>query len=106
MSRAAALLSALCLASSAAAQDGPDLAAGRAIVEANCAACHAIGRDDLSRHPDAPAFRTLHEKYPLENLEEALAEGIYTGHPDMPEFQSTPREIADIIAYLASLSGE
>ena len=76
---------------------------GRALVEANCARCHAIGKLDASPHPDAPAFRTLSQRYPLEDLEEALAEGISTGHPDMPEFVASPEQIAAIIGYLGSL---
>ena len=90
----------------AAAQGEADILSGKAIIEANCAGCHAIEAADTSPHPDAPAFRTLHEKYPLESLEEAFAEGIYTGHPDMPEFEATPRQITDIIAYISSLSGD
>jgi hypothetical protein len=36
----------------------------------------------------APPFRTLHERYPVENLEEPLAEGIISGHPSMPNSSS------------------
>jgi hypothetical protein len=32
----------------------------------------------------------LEARYPLEALEEALAEGIVTGHPDMPQFALEP----------------
>jgi mono/diheme cytochrome c family protein len=41
--------------------------------------------------------------YPPESLAEALAEGIVSGHPDMPEFVFKPPEIEAIIAYLDSL---
>ena len=41
--------------------------------------------------------------YPVESLEEALAEGISTGHPTMPEFRLDPDQIGDVIAYLKSL---
>ena len=34
---------------------------GRAIAEANCASCHAIGRTGASPNPKAPAFRLLLE---------------------------------------------
>ena len=52
----------------------------------------------------APPFRTLHERYPVENLSEALAEGIRTGHPAMPQFDALDAEqIDDLIAYLKSL---
>lgn len=34
---------------------------------------------------------------------EALAEGIVTGHPDMPAFTFSPTQIGAIIAYIKSL---
>ena len=76
---------------------------GQALVEFNCARCHAIGKTDQSTHPDAPAFRTLSKRYPITDLEEALAEGISTGHPDMPEWVASPDQIEAIIAYISSL---
>ncbi|TIS53082.1 cytochrome c [Mesorhizobium sp.] len=76
---------------------------GKALVELNCARCHAIGKTDRSSHPDAPAFRILSQRYPLTDLEEALAEGISTGHPDMPEWVASPDQIEAIIAYIGSL---
>ncbi len=79
------------------------VAHGRALVETNCARCHAIGLDDESTHPEAPAFRTLSERYPLDALEEAFVEGITTGHPDMPEFVATPDQIGAIISFLDTL---
>ncbi|MDW6024789.1 cytochrome c [Mesorhizobium sp. BAC0120] len=79
------------------------VARGRTLVEANCARCHAVGSNDKSPHPDAPAFRTLSSRYPVEDLAESLAEGISTGHPDMPEFVASPDQIDAIIAYLRSL---
>jgi hypothetical protein len=51
----------------------------------------------------APPFRSLHERYPVENLQESLAEGIITGHPSMPEFRLDPDQITDVIAYLKTL---
>jgi cytochrome c len=76
---------------------------GRAILEANCARCHAIGKDDASKHPEAPPFREVVKRYPPENLAEALAEGIISGHPDMPEFVFQPPEIEAIVRYLGTL---
>jgi cytochrome c len=51
----------------------------------------------------APPFRTLHNRYPIENLEEALAEGIRTAHPEMPQIELDPDQINDLTAYLKSL---
>jgi len=77
---------------------------GHAFVQANCARCHAIGKSGSSPFAAAPPFRTLHRRYPIEDLEEPLAEGIVTGHPAMPEFQLDPEQVGDVIAYLKSLS--
>jgi cytochrome c len=75
---------------------------GRAFAQSNCASCHAIGAADESRLPEAPPFRALHERYPVEDLAESLAEGIKTSHP-MPEFQLDGAQVDDLIAYLKSL---
>jgi cytochrome c len=53
--------------------------------------------------PIAPPFRDLHNRYPVEALEEALSEGIRVGHPSMPEFSLDPDQIVDLIAFLRSL---
>jgi hypothetical protein len=36
----------------------------------------------------------------VESLEEALGEGIVTGHPEMPEFKLDSGQIGDLISYL------
>jgi cytochrome c len=97
---AAALMTGFGLATAAA---EPLVEHGRALVEANCSACHATGPAGESPHRDAPPFRTLWQRYPLETLEEAFAEGIYTGHPDMPPFIASPEQIEAIIAYISAL---
>ena len=45
------------------------------IVRTNCARCHAIDKVSESPLKVAPPFRTLHLRYPIESLEEPLAEG-------------------------------
>jgi hypothetical protein len=52
----------------------------------------------------APPFRELPKRYPVDHLAEALAEGIVTGHPAMPEFTFTPREIEALLSYLSTLA--
>lgn len=73
---------------------------GQAIAERLCAQCHAVGKTGKSPHKDAPPFRTFAAKWPLEDLEESLAEGIVTGHPDMPPFAFEPDDIAALIDHL------
>ncbi|MBR1088669.1 cytochrome c [Bradyrhizobium manausense] len=76
---------------------------GKAYARANCARCHAIDRRSDSPLKIAPPFRTLHQRYPIDSLEEALAEGIYTGHADMPAFELEPEQIHDLLSYLKTL---
>ena len=80
-----------------------DLAQGGALLQKHCGSCHATGRTDASRDKDAPAFRSLGQRYPIESLEEALAEGMLSGHPDMPEFSFDADEVGVIIGYLKSI---
>ncbi len=81
----------------------PDAQRGQTFVRTNCSQCHSIDKVSPSPLNIAPPFRTLHLRYPVEHLEEALAEGITTGHPTMPEFKLHPDQIGDVIAYLKSL---
>lgn len=81
-----------------------DEAVGKAFAEANCSRCHAIGRTDESKLSTAPPFRELHKRYPIESLEEALAEGMVTGHPEMPEVQLDPEGIDSLLNYINSLA--
>ncbi len=101
-------LSALCFLSALLTASGPLLAQdaaqrGHRYVQENCGLCHSVERFGSSPLPLAPPFRTLHERYSVEDLEEALAEGIVTGHDNMPQFMFEPIEIEDIIAYLRTL---
>ena len=76
---------------------------GKTFALNNCARCHSIDRVSPSPLKIAPPFRTLHLRYPIETLEEALAEGISTGHPAMPQFQLDPGQINDLLSYLKTL---
>ncbi|HKM88011.1 MAG TPA: cytochrome c [Xanthobacteraceae bacterium] len=76
---------------------------GLVFLRTNCASCHSIDKVSESPLKVAPAFRTLHLRYPVENLRESLAEGIITGHPTMPQFQLDPGQVTDVIAYLKLL---
>jgi len=99
---ALSILAAMILAGPAWAED-LSVTRGRTFARANCAQCHAIGRTDESPLRIAPPFRDLHKRYPVESLEEPLAEGIMTGHPSMPQFQLYPDQISDLIAYMKTL---
>jgi cytochrome c len=87
----------------AAAGDAGAVKRGEALLAKDCSRCHAIASTGESRHPQAPPFRTLGKRYRIESLEEALGEGIISGHPDMPEFQFVPADVGAIVAYLNSI---
>jgi cytochrome c len=76
---------------------------GRALVKKDCSRCHATGTEGFSPNPEAPPFRTLSSKYPVEDLAESLAEGIVSGHPEMPIFVFSPHDVDAIIDYLQSI---
>lgn len=80
-----------------------DAEKGRVFLEDKCGGCHAVGASGDGPLAAAPPFRVLGERYPPETLEEALAEGIVTGHADMPEVVAPPETIDDIIAWLAKI---
>jgi mono/diheme cytochrome c family protein len=79
------------------------VAQGKRLALLYCAECHAIDKVSPSPLRIAPPFRTLHERYPVETLQEALAEGIVTGHPSMPEFRFEADQVGDFMAFLKSL---
>jgi cytochrome c len=81
----------------------PSLARGKELLQSNCARCHAIGSSGNSPHAEAPPFRRLGQRYSIDNLAEALAEGLSTGHPDMPEFMFEPEDVGAILAYLHAI---
>ena len=97
------LIAAITTAPVAAQERNAPVRRGEILLSTNCARCHAIGTTCLSPHSAAPPFRTLSRKYPIEGLEEALAEGLSVGHPDMPEFAFEPEDVGAIVAYLKSI---
>ena len=76
---------------------------GLNFLRANCARCHSVDKVTVSPLAIAPPFRELHKRYPIESLQEAFAEGITTGHQNMPEFRLELDQIRDVIAYFKTL---
>ena len=109
----ASLVLAACAAQPAAEGPNPEAASvgreletlasdGRAIAEAQCAGCHAVGEYGESPVPEAPIFRTLLTRYRADVLEEELIEGIEVNHR-MPDFQFNPQGADALLAYLRSV---
>jgi mono/diheme cytochrome c family protein len=86
-------------------QSAGEVAAGKALLAKHCSRCHQIEAKGASRLPIAPPFRELMLRYGPEALEEALGEGLSSGHPDMPEFVFEPEQIESILAYFGTLPG-
>ncbi|HSB59075.1 MAG TPA: cytochrome c [Methyloceanibacter sp.] len=103
---AAALLLLMLAATTAGAAEKDLTDKGKVLVEKNCSRCHAIGKEGESTHPEAPPFRTLSSRYPIDDLAESLAEGIVSGHPDMPIFVFSPTDVEAIIEYLKSIQDQ
>jgi len=76
---------------------------GVVLARTYCAKCHSIDKLSPSPITIAVPFRDLHKRYPVEQLQEGLAEGLVTGHPTMPEFRFDPGQIRDFIAFLKTL---
>lgn len=80
---------------------------GEALAIRRCAACHATGAEGTSPNAEAPPLRELGRRYPVENLEEAFAEGILVAHDGpMPPFVFEADEVRDLVAYLRKLQDE
>jgi len=76
---------------------------GRMLTSTACAGCHATDVTGGSPTAEAPPFREIVHRYPLDQLEEAFSEGLVTAHPAMPKYTFRASEIDDIIAWLETL---
>lgn len=97
----------LALATARAEDAAPDttaIAKGKALVERNCGACHALGTVGPSPFRDAPPFRDVATRYFEPELEDSLNEGVATEHPAMPDWRMTPEQAHAISAYIMSLA--
>lgn len=79
---------------------------GRRLADSACASCHAPGPAGASPMAEAPPFREIGRRYPLDQLESAFAEGLVTSHPAMPALNFRASEIDDLIAWFESLQAE
>jgi mono/diheme cytochrome c family protein len=85
------------------ASDPAALDLGRRIAETYCGTCHATGPSGASPHRIVIPFRDLHQRLPIEMLDEARQTGFIAGHDEMPMFELGPERVAALIAYLESL---
>ena len=99
-----ALLVALLVGPPAAAAPATASDRGAQLLQTHCGACHAVTAGGVSPMAEAPPFDTLGGEYPPGHLAEALAEGIVTGHADMPEVRFAPDELEAVLTYLEALA--
>lgn len=76
---------------------------GRRLAQKNCTPCHVIVTDDVeTKFEIAPRFEELTKK-----TEEQLRARLMMRHVMMPQFPTlTLQNVADISAYMKSLSGK
>jgi mono/diheme cytochrome c family protein len=83
---------------------GGGLQRGKALLEAMCARCHAVGKSGRSPHADAPPFRNFgDEKLYDTDFVQRLQDGLSTMHPDMPTFHFSRQDAEDAVDYLRSI---
>lgn len=104
------LLLALALAACATRTPAPDahraaVQRGQAFVLRACAGCHATQPTGASANPHAPPFRELAARRNDAELARAVGEISRNGHVEMPPIYVTPDEMADVVAYMRSLTG-
>jgi cytochrome c len=80
-----------------------DKSVGHMIVEQECSSCHAVEGTGESPNPKSPPFRTFVNRYPSEQLAEALTNRTSIAHGDMPEFMFEPEDISEVVIYLETL---
>jgi mono/diheme cytochrome c family protein len=79
---------------------------GKALAEAQCAQCHAIGATGMSPYPAAPIWREMVQTKDTDELATLFGEGKLIhrdGIASMPEFTLTPQQIGELIAYMKTL---
>lgn len=76
---------------------------GRAIAVHKCSGCHAVGLTNASPNPNAPPFRNLYKRYPIDGLREAFLKGYRVAHPPMPKFLLPQAKVDPLLAFLKSL---
>ncbi len=77
-----------------------DAAAGRALAEQWCAACHAVAPGE-GGSDQVPSFERIAKE--RERSEEWLRTWLSVPHQAMPNFSLSDQEITDLVTYLQSL---
>jgi mono/diheme cytochrome c family protein len=65
---------------------------GRSLLKTHCARCHSIEATGDSPLPKAPPLRSVYLKYPIDQWESGLAEGMGSKHREMPQIPVSTEE--------------
>ena len=78
-----------------------DAQRGSIIAKRWCASCHVVASDQTSASADAPSFFDIARR---RTDRKKLGNFLMDPHPPMPRLDLSNRQIADLMAYLATLS--
>jgi mono/diheme cytochrome c family protein len=95
------LASAIVTATASFAQDRGNADAGRRLAENWCGKCHVVAPRTIRSGDTASSFQAIADLESTTAL--SLRVFLRTSHQEMPNFQLTPEETNDIIAYVLSL---
>ena len=76
---------------------------GKLILTRLCAGCHAVEKVGASPHRGAPPFRSIGDRYDINELTERMSEQLVSTHPDMPDFKFDRQDAKAARAYLYSI---
>lgn len=79
-------------------------ARGRAVLQQNCARCHAIDSSGDSPMQAAPPMREIYGRFAPRELQAELSEGMVSHFRDMPQIEFASEDVDAIMAYLYQLS--
>ena len=101
------MLAAVVVATSAAAQPTPLIhftgspAKGSGLAARSCAVCHLVAPGQLVDAGGIPTFASIATRLPAD--QDVLIGIIADPHPPMPNLMLSRQDIADVLAYIASL---
>ena len=79
-------------------------ARGRALLQDNCARCHAIDWRGASPMAAAPPMREIYGRFAPRELQAELSEGMVSHYREMPQIEFASEDVDAILAYLYQLS--
>jgi mono/diheme cytochrome c family protein len=95
----------LCLSAAANAADSGQLRSkGKALLQANCGRCHAIGAVGKSPLKEATPMRDIYARFAPRELQAELREGMVSRHRTMPQIDFSEEDVDAILAYLYALA--